>query len=125
MLHYLRIAVTALSVTVCGCVETTSVTVITHQAAIVDFEYEGDDLAPLFNVVERLDAAISRANLGWYDAHDIDVDQTNGTFYMYGADAEALFAVVRPILSSDPCLSNVRITLRSEDGTSKRTEVLP
>jgi hypothetical protein len=133
MLKYLRIAVTALSLTACVVIpacsseETTTVTMI-EQAVIAYFDYEGDDLKPLFALEDRLEAAIAEANVGEYDGHDIHVDLTDGMLYMYGPDAEALFAVVRPILSSAACLRNVRVTVRfgpPEDGTPERMESLP
>jgi hypothetical protein len=46
---------------------------------------------------------------------------------MYGPDADALFAVVRPILAGAECLRNTRVILRfgpPEDDTPERVEVL-
>ena len=55
------------------------------------------------------------------------VDLSDGSLYMYGPDAEALFAVVRPILAGAECLRNTRVTLRfgpPEDDTLERVEAL-
>jgi hypothetical protein len=100
---------------------------MSEQAVIADFDYRGDDLMPLFEVEDLLKAAIAEANVGEFDGHEIHVKLTDGTLYMYGPDADALFEVVRPVLASADCLRNVRVTLRfgpPEDGTPERMETL-
>ena len=50
-----------------------------------------------------------------------------GPGYIVGEDAEALFAVVRPILEEAACLRNTRVTLRfgpPEEDVPERVEVL-
>jgi hypothetical protein len=98
-----------------------------EHAVIAYFDYHGDDLGPLFEVEDRLEAAIAQANVGEFDGNEIAVDLSDGSLYMYGPDAEALYCVVRPILASADCLQNVRVKLRfgpPEDGIPERTEVI-
>ena len=40
------------------------------------------------------------------------VSGSDGTLYMYGPDADALFAAVKPVLASAACIRNVVATLR-------------
>jgi hypothetical protein len=57
----------------------------------------------------------------------IAVDLSDASLHMYGPDAEALFAVVRPILAGAQCLRKTRGTLRfgpPEDDIPERVEVL-
>lgn len=57
--------------------------------------------------------------------NEIAADLSDGSLYMYGPDAEALLAVVRPLLASADCLRNARATLRygpPEDGVLERVE---
>ncbi len=97
------------------------------QAVIAHFDYAADSLDPLSRLEDRLEAAISGAGVGEFDGNEIAVDLSDGSLYMYGPDAEALFAVVRPVLATAECLRNVRVLLRfgpPEDGVPERTEVL-
>lgn len=98
-----------------------------EHAVIAYFDYHGADLSPLFEVEDRLETAIAEADVGEFDGNEIAVDLSDGSLYMYGPDAEALFAVVRPILASAACLSNLRVKLRfgpPGDGTPERTETI-
>jgi len=81
----------------------------------------------MYDVEEQLEAAIDDAGVGEFDGDEMAVDLSNGSLYMYGPDAEALFAVVRPVLAGTACLSNTRVTLRfgpPEDDVPERVELL-
>jgi hypothetical protein len=90
-----------------------------EHAVIVRFRYGSTDLAPLHELTSRLDQAIDAAGVGEYDGDEVATDGSDGLLYMYGPDADALFAVVRPILTSVTFMSGARATLRygpPEDG---------
>ncbi|OJW12370.1 MAG: hypothetical protein BGO49_21190 [Planctomycetales bacterium 71-10] len=96
-----------------------------EQAVIVQFDYASDSLDALFEVEERLETAVAAAETGEFDGNEMAVDLSDGSLYLYGPDAEALFASVRPILEAADCLRNVRATLRfgpPEDDTPERVE---
>src|ERR671937_321245 len=98
-----------------------------EQAVIAHFKYAADSLDALFEVEEQLEAAIAAAGVGEFDGNEIAVDLSDGTLFMDGPDAEALFAVVRPILAGAECLRETRVTLRfgpPEDDVPERVEVL-
>jgi hypothetical protein len=98
-----------------------------QHAVIAYFDYAANSLDAIFDVEEQLEAAINAAGVGEFDGNEIAVDLSDGSLYMYGADAEALFAVVQPILAGAECLRNTRVTLRfgpPEDGMRERVEVL-
>jgi hypothetical protein len=98
-----------------------------QHAVIAHFDYEADSLDALFSVEEQLETAINAAGVGEFDGNEIAVDLSDGSLYMYGPDAEALFAVVRPILARAGCLRNTRVTLRfgpPEDDVPERVELL-
>jgi hypothetical protein len=100
---------------------------VEQHAVIANFDYAADSLDDLFAVEEQLEAAINAAGVGELDGNEIAVDLSDGSLYMYGTDAEALFAVVRPILEGAECLRNTRVTLRfgpPEDSTPERVEML-
>jgi hypothetical protein len=76
-----------------------------EQAVIVHFTYGSRDLKRLFALEEKLEAAITKANVGEYDGNDVATDGSDGYLYMYGPDADRLFEVVKPILQSTPFMS--------------------
>ena len=83
-----------------------------EHAVIVNFDYGSTDLGALFEVETRLEEAIAAADVGDYDGNEIAVDGSDGTLFMYGPDADALFAAVRETLLKSACLSNVRVSLQ-------------
>ena len=83
-----------------------------EHAVIVRFNYGSTDLEPLFALEEKLEEAIAAADVGEYDGNEVAVSGSDGTLYMYGPDADGLFAVVKPILASASCLRNAVATLR-------------
>jgi len=100
---------------------------VQQHSVIAHFDYAADALDALYNLEERLEAAINAAGVGEFDGNEIAVDLSDGCLYMYGPDAEALFAVVRPILAGASCLRKIRVTLRfgpPEDGVPERVERL-
>lgn len=92
-------------------------------AVIAYFEYGQTDLEPLFEVERQLEAAIDKAGVGEFDGNEIAVDGTDGSLYMYGPDADKLFEVVKPVLESADCLSEVVVRLQygpPEDGVVEK-----
>jgi hypothetical protein len=72
-----------------------------EHAVIVAFAYIGSaDLQPLFALERQLEEAIAAARAGEYDGNEVAVDGSDGTLYMYGPDADKLFAAVRPALEA-------------------------
>src|SRR5262249_38718012 len=101
--------------------------VMAEHAVIVDFDYASDSLDELHALEDRLAEAIDGAEVGQFDGNEIASDLSDGTLYMYGPDAEALFKVVQPILTHASCLRRAPATLRfgpPEDGVPERTETL-
>lgn len=83
-----------------------------EHAVIVHFDYGRTDWDPFFEFERAIQAAIEDAGVGEYDGNELAVDGSDGTMYMYGADADKLFEVVRPHLASTKLLRNVEVTLR-------------
>ena len=84
-----------------------------EHAVIVSFSYIGStDLDPLFALESQLEAAINTAKVGEYDGNEVAVDGSDGTLYMYGPDADKLFAIVRPVLESCSFMKGASARLR-------------
>jgi hypothetical protein len=65
-----------------------------------------------FKFQEGFESAISESGLGEYDGNELAVDGSDGYMYIYGPDADKLFAFVKPRLLAVKILKNIRVTLR-------------
>jgi hypothetical protein len=81
-------------------------------AVLVYFEYGSTDLSRLFSVEETLERVIADAGVGEFDGNEIATDGSDGTLFMYGPDADALFTAIRPTLEAVPFMSGARVVLR-------------
>jgi hypothetical protein len=98
-----------------------------QHAVIVHFTYGSTDLAPLSALEDRLIAAIAAADAGEFDGNEVAVDGSDGYLYMYGPDADALFAAIRPVLETAPFMNGARVTIRygsPDDDVAEREVVL-
>lgn len=95
-----------------------------EHAVIVAFAYIGStDLEPLFALERQLESDIAAAKAGEYDGNEIAVDGSDGTLYLYGPDAEKLFAAIRPTLEACSFMKGARVKLRygpPADGVPER-----
>lgn len=93
---------------------------MTEHAVIVKFYEFADrfwtederDLEPLFNVEDQLIAALDGKGVGELDGHEIAVDGSDGFLFLYGPDADALYAVIEPVLRTSPVTIGGDATLR-------------
>ena len=99
-----------------------------EHSVIVKFDYIGTtDLGPLFALEEKLEGAISAAHAGELDGNEVATDGSDGFLYLYGADADRLFEVIRPVLEACSFMRGARITLRygpATDDVRRREFVL-
>lgn len=95
-----------------------------EHAVIIYFDnYGGTDLDRLHQVEDRLLEVIEKNGLGEYDGHEINVAGTDGTLYMYGPNADAIFEAIKPILFDVDWLKEAKVRLRygpPEDGVKER-----
>lgn len=90
-----------------------------EHAVIVHFNYGSTDLQLLFALEDKLEHAISAANAGEFDGNEVATDGSDSYLYMYGPDADKLFAVVEPVLKNSSFLGGAAVTKRygpPEDG---------
>ena len=99
---------------------------MSDHAVIVWFQYGQQDLAPMFAVQDRLTEAIEAAGVGEFDGNEIADDGSDGSFSMYGPDADGLFAAVERILRATPFLAGAVVVLRygPPDPESRETKVV-
>ena len=80
--------------------------------------YEQHDLATL---EEQLRAVIARGDLGEYDGDETGPGET--TVYLYGRDAERLFAGIEATLRANPLCRNAQVTIRRGPPGAAQREV--
>ncbi|MBZ5644298.1 MAG: hypothetical protein LAO19_16195 [Acidobacteriia bacterium] len=55
--------------------------------------------------------AISESGAGKYEGHDVSDDGSDGYYYLYGADAEAIYRVIGPVLAASSFMTGATVTL--------------
>jgi tetratricopeptide (TPR) repeat protein len=80
--------------------------------------YRDCDIATLEN---RLEEVLEMSGLGELDGHEIGPEST--VLFLYGADAEALFRAVEPVLLDYPLCRGARLRIRQ--GDQERRAALP
>ena len=96
---------------------------MSEHAVIVHFEYGSKDLQRLFELEDQLERAVEVQGVGEFDGNEIAVDGSDGSFYMYGPDADRLFAAIRPVLLATTAVKSAVATLRygpPEDGVREQ-----
>ena len=99
-----------------------------EHAVLIHFSYGSTNLQHVFALEDRLRTVISEAGVGEYDGHEVAEDGSDGFFYLYGPDAEAIFRVIRPALAEYPFMRGAKVTLRfgpRRRRTPKRVVQLP
>jgi hypothetical protein len=76
---------------------------------LVYFEYGSTDLSALFALEDRLDPVIQKAMVGELDGNEVATDGSDGTLFLYGPDADVLFAAVCPRSEAAPFMSGARV----------------
>ena len=82
-----------------------------EQAVVVEFNYGLESMDELFSLQHQLEAAIEEAGVGDLDGNEIAADLSDGFLYMYGSDADAVFAVIEPILRSVGFMYGAKVKL--------------
>lgn len=83
---------------------------------MVHFDYDEKDKARLHALEQRLDRAVKQAGAGELGETELHRDGNDGYLYFYGASADRLYAIARPILKSSGWLMGTEVTLRRDAG---------
>jgi hypothetical protein len=95
----------------------------TEHAVIIHFTYYKEDLDPLHNLDRKLEKVIEEKNVGKYDGHEINIDLSDGSLYMYGPNAENLFKAVKQTLEETDFMKGSLATLRFGPAGSNASEI--
>ena len=102
-----------------GQTEEQAVIVYLSGSGLFDEIYQDYDLATL---EDQLVDAIAASECGEYDGNEFSADGT--TLYLYGPDAETLFAAVEGTLRGYPLCQNARVVIRRGPPGSPGREVI-
>jgi hypothetical protein len=84
----------------------------TEQAVIIEFNYGLEEDEPFYELSDKLRVLVDESGLGEYDGHEIAMDNSDGSFYMYGPDAKKLYEVVKSTIEKVPFMAGANIILR-------------
>ena len=100
----------------------------TEQAVIVQFNFPAGSLDRIFEIEDQLASAVEEKSAGQLDGNEIAVDGRDNLFYLYGPDADKIYAAIEPVLLAWDMLSEARVHLRygpPGPETKQKTITLP
>ena len=82
-----------------------------EQSVIISFSYGIDSLDPLHQLGDRLSYLLDQGNEGYYDGHELAMDNSDGTIFLYGKNAERLYKLIEPLLDKVDWMDGAHISL--------------
>ena len=100
----------------------------TDQEVEVHFEYGSTNFQHAYALGDQIQSAVAEAKVGEYDGHALPADGSEGRYFVFGPDAEAIYKAIAPVLEASPLMRGATVTLRYGPrrwGTPKRVIHLP
>jgi hypothetical protein len=100
---------------------------LSEHAVLIEFKYGPADLSTLFALEEELERAIP-PGVGELDGNEMAVDLSDGTLYLYGPDADALWHAIEPVVIAASFIQGAIVRLRygpPADGVREVVHKLP
>lgn len=82
----------------------------TH-SIIIEFQYGIDSLDPLHGLGDKMAYALDQSDLGYYDGHEIAMDDSDGRYFLYGINAEQMYKVIEPLLFEVDWMEGAEVAL--------------
>jgi hypothetical protein len=82
-----------------------------EQEVEVHFAYGSTNFQYVYALGDQIQRAIVDAKVGEYDGHAIPADGSEGRYFVYGPDAEAIYKVIAPVLAGSPLMNGATVTL--------------
>jgi hypothetical protein len=77
----------------------------------VHFEYGSTNFQFVYSLGDQIQLAVSEAKVGEYDGHALPADGSEGRYFVFGPDAEAIFRVIQPVLEASSLMRGATVTL--------------
>jgi len=71
-----------------------------EHSVVIYFNYGLEEDGPYWDLGMELEKILRVNRLGVYDGHEIAMDNTDGSYYMYGPNAELIFKAIKPTLEN-------------------------
>ena len=81
------------------------------QEVEVHFSYGSTNFQHLYALEDEVRRTMLESGAGTYDGHDSAADGSDGHFYLYGPDAEAIYRVIAPLLTGSTFMRGATVTL--------------
>ena len=75
-----------------------------EQEVEVHFAYGSTNFQHVYALGDQIQAAIVEAKVGEYDGHALPADGSEGRYFIFGPDSEAIYKVIEPILAASPLM---------------------
>lgn len=85
------------------------------QLVYINFYYGYQELDELHNLESKLRILLFDKGIGELDGHEINMDGSDGTLFLYGNNAEELFKTIEPLLLQTPFMKKAEVYLRFGD----------
>jgi hypothetical protein len=82
------------------------------QSVLINFYYGYEGLEELHNLESKLRILLYNKGIGELDGHEINMDGSDGTLFLYGHNAEELFKTIHPLLLQTPWMKKAEVYLR-------------
>jgi hypothetical protein len=82
-----------------------------QQEVEVHFAYGSTNFQFVYALGDQIQLAVSEAKVGEYDGHELPADGSEGRYFAFGPDAEAIFRVILPVLEASPIMRGATVTL--------------
>ncbi len=80
-------------------------------SVIISFNYGIDSLDPIHQLGDRLSYLLDQWGEGFYDGHELTMDDAHGSVFLYGKNAEELYKLVEPTLFDIEWMEGALISL--------------
>jgi len=98
------------------------------QEVEIHFAYGSTNFQHVYSFGDVLQHAIADAKVGEYDGHALPADGSEGRYFVFGPDADAIYKVLAPVLQTSPMMRGATVTLiygPRRRSTPKRVIELP
>ena len=85
---------------------------LNEQAVIIEFNYGIEEDEPFYELSDKIRVVVEQSGLGEYDGHEIAMNNSDGAFYLYGADAKKLYEAVKETIEKTSFMAGANIRLR-------------
>jgi hypothetical protein len=82
------------------------------QSVLINFYYGYQELDELHSLESKLRILLYDKGIGELDGHEINMDGSDGTLFLYGHNAEELFKTIQPLLLQTPWMKKAEVYLR-------------